>query len=34
VRDIRVLRERAFTSSDDEKARLAAIVSHRLAARL
>jgi putative ABC transport system permease protein len=32
--DIRVVRGRGFTSSDDEQARLAVIVSQRLAARL
>jgi putative ABC transport system permease protein len=32
--DIRIVRGRAFTNSDDEKARLAVIVSHRLATRL
>jgi putative ABC transport system permease protein len=32
--DIRVLRGRGFTNSDDEKARLAVIVSQRLATRL
>jgi putative ABC transport system permease protein len=32
--DIRVVQGRAFTSSDDERARLAAIVSQRLASRL